>query len=235
MWVQSAVGLNGLLHGFYAFSSTCLRPTTRTRSTNEGQCQCVGWEGRGRNSGRGDPRALPASGCCDRSFAPQSSFVSLCRRPLPLQRVIRGPLSCCYWCCVKSVSIFQSWLQVHLQLSHRALVVPCAQNSQVEHLKANITLTEHDHWWRTFTLSLSSIRDHTKDETSHDYRNVYFISDSKEGKLWCRKKERHVKDKLFVIFEQTVDSVCSQHNHLLSLRYQILKSEEHLGTLSFTF
>ena len=44
------------------------------------------------------------------------------------------------------------------------------------------------------------------------------------------QKERHVKDKLFVIFEQTVDSVCSQHNHLLSLRYQILKSEEHLHT-----
>ena len=97
MWVQSAVGLNGLLHGFYAFSSTSLRPTTRTRSTNEGQCQCVGWEGQGRNSGRGDPRALPASGCCDRSFAPQSSSVSLCRRPLPLQRVIRGPSSSCYW------------------------------------------------------------------------------------------------------------------------------------------
>ena len=108
MWVQSAVGLNGLLHGFYAFSSTSLRPTTRTRSTNEGQCQCVGWEGRRRNSGRGDPRALPASGCCDRSFAPQSSSVSLCRRPLPLQRVIRGPSFCCYWCCVKSLSIFQS-------------------------------------------------------------------------------------------------------------------------------
>ena len=44
------------------------------------------------------------------------------------------------------------------------------------------------------------------------------------------QKERHVKDKLFVISEQTVDSVCCQHNHLLSLRYQILKSEEHLHT-----
>ena len=44
------------------------------------------------------------------------------------------------------------------------------------------------------------------------------------------QKERHVKDKLFVISEQTVTYVCSQHNHLLSLRYQILKSEEHIHT-----